>query len=124
MGGAFVFLLLLLLMLSQYFNAEIQDKSEELSQKREIVTTLAQLKSRWSKKAQGEELAKIYKLLNVFDIVYSVKEKRKKKIITMQLKEKNADKILALLVNRSINIKKITIEKKDSFTLELIMEVL
>ncbi|WP_455756673.1 hypothetical protein [Sulfurimonas sp.] len=123
-GGAFAFLVLLQVALLSYFNAEIEEKSEELYKKREIITTLTQLENKYSTKVQREELEKIYKLLSVFDVIYTLKEKKKRKIITMELKEKNADKVLALLVNRNVNIKKLKIEKKDKFTVELIVEIL
>jgi len=123
-GGTFAFLILLQMVLVNYFGGEIQDKSQALQKKSKIISSLSELESKWSKKAQKQELEKIYKLLNVFDVEYTLKEKKKRKILTMDLKQKNADKVLALLVNRSVNVKKMSVEKVDKYTLKLIVEIL
>jgi len=123
-GAAFVFLVLLLFVSNRYFDGEIKKKDTQLNEKRELIATLTQLESRWSRKAQDEALARVFKLLDVFDVTYDLKKRREIKIITMQLTKKNADRVLALFVHSTIRIKKIKIEKKDNFRVVLQVEVL
>ncbi|MDF1875389.1 hypothetical protein JHD48_06555 [Sulfurimonas sp. SAG-AH-194-I05] len=123
-AGGFVGLILLYIALSYNLNASIEEKYETLQSKREILTKLSSLESKWSKKAQKEELEKVYKLLDVFDVKVTKSMKRKRKVLTMQVKEHNANKIMAMILNRNIEIKKLKITKIDKHTVKIVVEVL
>ncbi len=123
-GGGFLALVLLLGSLSYYFDAQIVSKSDELNGKRELATTLSKLESKWSKKTQKIEIEKLKKLLNVFDIEFTQKDVRKRKVFTMQLNKTNLDKVLAMIVNRNIDIKKLKIERVDKHIVNLEVEII
>ncbi len=123
-GGGFIGLVLLLVALSFSFDTKIEEKHQELEKKREVLAKLDGLEKRWSKKVQESELQKVYKLLDVFDVVYTKSEKRKRKVINIEVQSHNADKIVGMILNRSINIKKLEIQKLDEFRVKLVVEVL
>jgi len=122
-GGAFFVVLLLFLGLKSYFDATIEKKNQELKARETMLKTFHTLEHRYSRKAQSEALAKIFKMLDVFGVAYEVKEKRKRKIITLQLTRKNADRVVGLFLNSTIHIKKIKLEKQDDFRVTLHVEV-
>lgn len=123
-GAGFAALALVQIFLSYSFDASIEEKKRELHSKRETLTELSTLQEKWSTKSQKAELESIYKLLDVFDIPFSTSEKRKRKVITLNLKNHNADKVMGLILNKGVDIKELQIEKTDAHTLKLIVEIL
>jgi hypothetical protein len=123
-AGAFLALALLQGTLWYYFNEEIKTQSIELEQKREMISNLNKLQDKWSKKSQQNELKRVYELLNAFDVTYTLTQKRKINVIAMELQANLADKIVALLLNRNIDIKKLKITKIDKHSVKLEVEVL
>jgi hypothetical protein len=122
-AGAFLVLVLLQGTLWYYFNKKIKTQSTELEQKREMISTLGKLNNRWSNKSQQEELKRIYELLNAFDIAYTVTQKRNINVLTMELETSVANKVVALLLNRNIEIKKLEIKKIDNYNIKLEVEI-
>lgn len=123
-GGAFLALVLLLTFLSYSFNGSISEGKEALYKKREVLSKLQNLEQKWSKKSQKAELEQIYKLLDLFDVPFTKSEIRKRKVITLDLKSHNADKIIGLILNKGVAIKKLQIDKIDANTLKVAVEIL
>lgn len=123
-GGAFLALVLLLAFLSYSFNGSISEGKEALYKKREVLSKLQNLEQKWSKKSQKAELEQIYKLLDLFDVPFTKSEIRKRKVITLDLKSHNADKIIGLILNKGVAIKKLQIDKIDANTLKVAVEIL
>ncbi len=123
-GAGFLGSALVFLGLSYAFESSKVEKLSELEKKREILGSLNKLESQWSKKAQEAELEQLYKLLDVFDVAYKKSVKRKRKVISMELEKHNADKIVSLVLNKNLNIKKIKLEKVGRYKISFVVEIL
>lgn len=123
-GGAILGLAVLQGALWFYFDSKIESSKGEFVQKREMVSELESLGAKWSKKSQKEEYEKFLSLLGAFGVEYSAKEVRDKRVVTMELQKSNADKVVSLLVNRNIEIVKLTIKRVDEFSVMLEVEII
>ncbi|WP_373035035.1 hypothetical protein [Sulfurimonas sp.] len=106
-----------------YFNSKIKTSNTELTEKKEILSSLSVLEEKWSLKHQEDELNRVYEFLAAFDIKYETKEQNKKKIIKMNLETKNVDKVTSFLLNKNIDFKKLNIKKIDKYNIELLVEI-
>ena len=123
LGIIFAGLIVLQTALWFYFNSKIKTQNDELIQKKETLSKLSVLEDKWSIKNQKEELQRVYEFLTAFDIKYTTSEKKKKKIIKMNLKTENVNKVTSFILNKKININKINIKKIDQYNIELLVEV-
>lgn len=122
-GGALLALAVLQGGLWSYFDTKIESSREEFVQKREMMSELNALGAKWSKKSQKEEYDKLLSLLGAFGVKYEAKEVRDKRVITMELQKSNADKVVSLLVNRKLEIVKLTMKRVDEYSMTLEVEI-
>lgn len=123
-GGALLALAIVQASLWSYFDGKIKSSKEEFEQKREMLGELESLGAKWSKKSQKEEYEKLLSLLGAFGVVYETKEVRNKRVISMELQKTNADKVVSLLVNRNIEIVKLTMKRVDEYSITLEVEII
>jgi len=121
-----IFFILLIAQLASwfYFDGAIKKAYVEYDKKSELVSQLSLLDQKWSKKTQKLELKRIYDFLNAFDVQYTLKEKKGKKTITLQLQKQNSDNVISFILNRNINIKQFVLTKVDNYNLNLMMEII
>ncbi len=121
-----IFFILLITQLASwfYFDGAIKKAYVEYDKKSELVSQLYLLDQKWSKKTQKSELKRIYDFLNAFDVKYTLKEKKGKKTITLQLQKQNSDNVISFILNRNINIKQFVLTKIDNYNLSLSMEII
>lgn len=117
-----IFVLNILIGLS--LNSSIQTKTEILKDKLELNNALSTLEKQWSKENQKKELEHLIKMLGIFDVAHSIKSQKNKQILELDLNASNANKIINLILNKKMQITKMSITKIDENSLKLSIEII